>query len=191
MKVTTRRSRSLARIEEAGELSVFVKCHDATVAIATRWVERLVLAEEGRLLPPRRESPPPQPGVQLAEIGGRIYAAWDLGKMLELPPQDAAWVLLRIPHAGRELPLALRTGVCLIVQPLHSVVRLPAGLYRSRRLALSGAYPTRSLKGRISSALVGLRLDPLSLWTPQELDASAAALAAAEARQRSRAEAAR
>jgi hypothetical protein len=153
------------------EPSVFLECHGALLALPSRRVVRLVLREEVTL------KPSSIPGVPLAVVGGRAYTAWNLGQLLELPPVDAAWVLLRIPHEGAELPLALATGRCLLVAPLgREATSLPPGLFRGRHNALWGAFSLAGLGHGKLAGVMGLCLDPLRLWSRQELSLSASAL---------------
>ena len=98
--------------------------------------------------------------------------------MLDLPPVTAAWVLLRVPFGSGEISIALRTGPCLMVQPVPETVPLPPGLFRARGAGLSGAFATRALRGKHLDGAVGIAFDPAHLWTPAELDAARAALAA-------------
>jgi hypothetical protein len=176
---TRQRGVRVKKPEELGELSLFFRCHGAVLAIAARWVERLLLAEEVAL--PEGQSRVQGAG-QVIEVAGAPYAAWDLGQMLEVSPMQHAWVLMKVPYAGKEVPMALRTGPCLIVQPLAGSTNLPIGVFRGRRSALAGAFMLKGLKGAAGEGLVGLRLDPSRLWTNVELEASSAALAAAQAR---------
>src|SRR5262245_10093457 len=97
-----------------GELFVVVSCHSLVCAVATRWVARLLLDDE--VAPAQRD---------VVSIDGRRCAAWDLGAMLGLPPLGHAWVLLNVPYRGEEVPIALRTGPCLTVQPLAAFTALP------------------------------------------------------------------
>jgi hypothetical protein len=176
--MSSRRSRTgVATPQAGGELCVFVRAAQHVLAFPARFVERLALASEVQLQ--KSGAPPGVKGgepLELALSNGLAYAAWDLGAMLEVTPQATSWVLLRLPFRGRELALGLRTGACLIVQTLPRTVRLPEGMFRARASALTSGFPVRAVKGR-HDALVGLKVDPLLLWTTKELDASAAALA--------------
>jgi hypothetical protein len=170
-----------------GELCVFVRTQDHVCAIAVRWVERLVLPEEVDAVKARAgNTDRALMGRDLVDVDGKAYAAWDLGPMLEQAPLDKAWVLMRLPHEGAEVPLALRTGRCLAVQTLKSITPLPGGLFRGRRSAIGGAFPANAVKGGLGEALVGLWLEPSRLWAPAELVTSAATLAAAGAARRTR-----
>jgi hypothetical protein len=152
----------------AGELFVVVACHDLVCAVATRWIARLLLIDEVEA-----------PGADVVLVGGRRWAAWDLGRMLGLPPLDHAWVLLNVPHAGAELPIALRTGPCLTVQPIAAFTALPEGLFRARRGALPAAFPASEIKGR-TDALFGLCFDPARAWTSTELENSVRSISPGE-----------
>jgi hypothetical protein len=148
-----------------GELFVVVGCHGLVCAVATRWVSRLLLADEVEA--PRAA----RPEGEVVSIGGRRCAAWDLGGMLGLPPLGHAWVLLDVPYGGEEIPIVLRTGPCLTVQPLAAFTALPDGLFRARRGMLPAAFPAGEVKGR-TDALFGLCVDPPRAWTSTELEKS-------------------
>jgi hypothetical protein len=155
----------------APELCVFFDCHGMVVAMPVRRVERLLLAEEVAVRPESSH------GVSIALVQRRPYAAWNLGRLLELPPLSTAWVLLRIPHEGADLPLALNTGRCLLVGSLgRHVTSIPPGLFRDRHSALWGTFPTGEVSGARLGGVMGLCLDPLRLWHGPELASSASAL---------------
>jgi len=162
-----------------GALCVLTTCHELVCAIEAPSTERLALPEEVR-----RWQPPdgrPAPSVAIVEHNDRRYAAWNLGELLHLPPTNHAWVMLQVPHRGGVLRLALCTGPCLVVRPLTQRTALPRGLFRDRAAAIQGAFATQSIPTARSHKLgpVGYVLDVRALWTADERDASAAALAAA------------
>lgn len=157
------------------ELSVLMSCHEYVVSVLARRIDRLLLADQVTAEPTKAGSG----AVPILRVGDIRYAAWNLGKMLEVQPFKDAWVLLKVPHQGSELPLALGVGRCLLVSSVRDVTALPPGVFRSRRAALWGAFPTASIKGTLSGAVMGLCLDPLRLWTGDELEQSATALISA------------
>lgn len=164
---------------EKTELCVFLQCGDFVGALPTRWVDRLVLPIQTRdVIPP---SPPDAeelaPGV--LDVAGARYASWQLSSLLELDIPHVAWVLLRVPHLGSEIPMAIGTGECLFVAPLGATISLPPGVFRIRSQALSSAFPAEKLGDRAQGSTVGLVLDPGRLWTTSELSASAAILSGA------------
>jgi hypothetical protein len=158
----------------AADLCVFFGCHQHVVSMPARRVERLVLQDEVRLCRSRDGVG----AVSVVQAGSVKYAAWNLGRMVELPPSTGSWVLLRVTHQGAELPLALAVGACLVVGPLARRTPLPPGLFRERRSALWATFSTAGLTSRVAAGM-GLCLDPLRLWSRGELDQSAAALVAA------------
>jgi hypothetical protein len=166
-------------MEPALELSVVVGCHGLVCTLPVRHVERLLRRDEVEVVRiARRKGSGPLP--QVVAAAGEPFAAWNLGTMLELPPLTTAWVLLRIPAgAGEPVPIALRTGACLMVQPLPPAVALPAGVARGRGAGMVGAFSTAGLRGKKLDAKLGLCLDPLYLWTPAELESSRLAVEAA------------
>jgi hypothetical protein len=154
-------------------------------------VDRLLRRDEVEVMPLRgrrgKEAAVPLP--QVVQAAGEPFVAWNLGTMLDLPPVTTAWVLLRVPappipgtsgDLPRTLvPLAVRTGACLMVQTVVAAVPLPAGLFRARGAGITGAFATSALRGKRLEASIGICLDPASLWTSAELFSSRAALAAA------------
>ena len=101
---------------------------------------------------------------------------WDLGKLLGMPPVAQAWVLMRIPSRTGDIPVALRTGACLVVQPVGRLTPLPAGLFQARPGAIPAAFDARAVRGLPSSAHVGVWLDPSRLLGGRDLEASQRAL---------------
>jgi hypothetical protein len=172
---------------EKTELCVFIHCGDFVGALPTHWVDRLVLPIQTRdIIPP---SPPDAeelaPGV--LDVAGQRYASWDLSSLLELDVPHVAWVLLRVPHLGSEIPMAIGTGECLFVAPLGATIPLPPGVFRIRSQTLSHAFPASvQLGDRAGGSSVGLVLDPARLWTTTELSASAAILSGARQKGRER-----
>ena len=122
------------------ELCVVTACHDLLCALPVRWVERLLLPQEVATVVTAAPKP-----WSLLLVGERQLAAWNLGTLLGLAPLTAAWVLLRVPHRGGELSIALNTG----------------------------AFATDGLRGRATAAPLGLWLDPARLFTDEELAAAA------------------
>jgi hypothetical protein len=152
-----------------GELAVIVAAHSIAVAIGTRWVSRLALPSDARVIRTGK------PG--LVAIAGATYAAFDLGELLGLQPLSSAWVMLDVPHAKRTVPIALRTGACLVVEALPRTVQLPRGAFEQRNAAMRGAFTATSRHG---GALFGLSLDPTRLFTASELDEAITVLRNAE-----------
>jgi hypothetical protein len=157
--------------ERDDELCVVTACHQWVCALPARWVERLVVPHEVAIVASQQRAPS-------VLVGERQYGAWNLGTLLGLPPLGAAWVLLRLPYGDRELPIALNTGACLVVQALPPATALPPGAFRARPGAIAGAFATVGMRGRATQAALGLWLDPTRLLTADELAASVSALAA-------------
>jgi len=163
--------------EERGELCVILSCHELVCALPASWIERLVLPKEVSVIVGERPSAAAgKRAWELVLVGEQRYAACNLGTQLGLRPLDAAWALLRAPHRGAVLPIALQTGPCLVVQPLGTGVPLPPAAFRTRSGAVAAAFPTALVKSKLALSDVGLRLDPSRLWTESELDAAAAVL---------------
>jgi len=166
---------------EGGELVVVVACHGVVCTLPARGVERLLLREAVSLHAPagRRPRDTGQALPQVVYAADEPFAAWNLGTMLRLPPVSAAWVLLRIGAGPEPVPIALRTGPCLIVQPLPPSAPLPPTLFKERGPGIVGAFSTGQLRGKPVAPTMGLSLDPTRFWTEVELAASRAAVLAA------------
>jgi hypothetical protein len=164
---------------ETAELCVFLHCGDFVGALPTRWVERLVLPLQTKdiIVPSAPDAEELAPGI--LDVGGVRYASWQMSSLLELAIDHVAWVLVRVPHLGSEIPMALGTGECLFVAPLGATIPLPPGVFRIRPQALSHGFPAVQLGGRAGETNVGLVFDPARLWTTSELSASAAILSGA------------
>ena len=172
------------RGEDAGDVSVLVRCHDHVLAVSTRYIERLLLPEEIAKVelisdPSGDKSEKGRRAVAL--IHGQYYAAWDLGQMMELPSLANAWMLLRLPRGESEVALALRTGPCLAVHPVYKPVPIPPGLFKARRGAFIAAFDGAQI-GPSEGVLVGLCLEPSALWSEAELSASVTAIGLARSR---------
>jgi hypothetical protein len=157
---------SASVLPAAAGLHLFVACGPFAVALDADHVERLLLPDEPCLVD---SDPVPWPPARLGllEAGGEPRTAWDLGLLLGLPAQDAAWVLLR--GNGAASGSALRTGPCLSVGPLPAsgMVPLPAALCRSRPGVFRAAFAARP-HGRRLLGPVGLVLDLGRLWSDEE-----------------------
>lgn len=162
----------LRRVEAQSELCLVVACHTFVAAIPVRFVTRLVLNED--------VTPAPVGGPALVQSAGEPFVAANLGTLLDLPPLREAWVMLQVPYAQGAVPLALRTGACLVVRDVRVEAPLPSGLFKARGEAMRGAFVADASRGFNGGALYGLLLDVTKLWTRAELDA--AALLAARAR---------
>jgi hypothetical protein len=157
------------------ELTLLVECREVVLGLATRFVERLAHPEEAQTVVAREQTGGARRPRPLVRVRDNTYAAWDLASMLGLSPVAQAWVLLRVPWAGRKLPLALRTGTCLVVRELAELTPLPPGMFTLRALGLHAAFATERMT-RSGPRAVGLYLDVARLWADGELAASAAAL---------------
>jgi hypothetical protein len=119
----------------------------------------------------------PTPEVDRDGDPGRVPKPPRDGAPAGNPPAPHAF-----PGASADLrtliPLAVRTGPCLMVQNVQASVPLPAGLFRARGAGIIGAFATSALTGKRLEAAVGVCLDPPQLWTSAELVSSRAALAA-------------
>jgi hypothetical protein len=159
---------------EAG-LWLYIRGLHQLMAMPADLVERALLVDE---------APPPQwpeaigPAIAPAGCVGRLsirgsaYGAWDLGLLLGGEAARRSWILLRLPHAGAAVPVALRTDECLHVGVLPRLRRLelPAGVLPERRL-FRAAFPAADAGGaRGSASLVGLEMDLGSLLSDYELE---------------------
>ncbi len=158
---------------------VLVGCNPHVIAISTCHVERLVLASEA----PQPELVGNSP-IPIIKIGKKVYAAWDLGELLELEPQKETWVLLQNTGLTSFSSVALRTGPCLAIRNLSRTWNMPK-ILRSRSAALGRAFLVSDVLALPDKAVIGYYLDISALWSVAEIEASAAALAEAKARQES------
>ncbi len=157
----------LRRVGARSELCIVVACHTFVVAIPTRFVSRLVLDED---VTPVAERP------DLVQAGAEAFVAASLGPLLGLPALAEAWVLLHVPHASHRVAIALRTGACLMVREVSVEAPLPRGIFEARGQAVLGAFVADAAHGFAGSTLYGLMLDPVRLWTGEELEAALSAL---------------
>lgn len=157
-------SELMPQARATSELCVLVACSGFLVAIPVRCVSRLVLPDDVTGLDLRMEGP----CLGTLRVDGEPYAGWDLGQLLGVEPTDASWVLLRVAYGGRTVAIALRTGACLMVQPLRPETSLPGTIFRARGRAFPAAFDAAAVQGNMPT-LFGVWLDPLHLLTAQEL----------------------
>jgi chemotaxis protein histidine kinase CheA len=100
---------------------LMVVCGRWRVAIPTRVVRRLVLADTVRVL-----EAPPADGPGLLLVDGRAVAAWDLTRLVDGTgaPPNGPLVVLEDP----DLPLGLVVDQCLSVGPIPAPIPLPPAL---------------------------------------------------------------
>lgn len=149
----------------APDLSVLVVCHHHVCAISTRWVERLLVADDVV----RR---PAAPGCDVVEIERDLVGAFSLGELLGLDRQENAWILLRIPVDQAQVRVALAVGACLSVVPEPTVFPLPASLFRKRAGAIRGFFLASEAGVQRADLPIGLVLELPSLLTSAELQAA-------------------
>jgi hypothetical protein len=160
----------LPSLKAAPELGVLVRLHHLLVAIPIGTVSQLVLSSAITVM---RRSEPDCPA--LSDVAGTAHAAWDLGELLGLPPAAEAWVLLKLPHAGTEVRIALGTGACLAVDEIPKHVRLPSHGPTTRAAGIRGGFeprPSFATKG----IAFGLVIEPTALLSRRELELSTALL---------------
>jgi hypothetical protein len=165
--------RTPAARDEPAPLSVLFDYAPFVVAMSIRWVERLILMDDAALPADARE---PLGGRYAVNVVNRAYAAWDLSELLGRPAAPRAWALLSLPHRGDTVLLALRTPSCVAVSAAVASTALAPGVFAERQGAVAGAFSLSGLGVRAQGAVVGLMLDASQLWTPAELDVSAATL---------------
>jgi hypothetical protein len=171
-----RAPRGSRRVEEHRELCVILACHDLVCALPVRWIERLILPDEVAIIAGGRQTVEAATRTwQVILVGEQRYAACNLGTLFGLAPLQAAWALLRVPHRGVDLPIAVQTGPCLVVQALAPGVPLPTSLFARRAGCIAAVFPTKIVRSALPLPL-GLWLDPSRLWAESELDAAQVAL---------------
>jgi len=152
----------------AATLCVLAACHHVLVAVPVRWVARLVLPDEVTAISAHGSG---RGCLGTVSAGGVPYAAWDLGELLGLAPLTTAWILLEVHDGGVPISIALRTGACLMVQPLRPEASLPGTIFQTRQTAFPAAFSAALVSGE-TPALYGLWLDPSRLFTREELGRS-------------------
>lgn len=156
---------------------VYFECQHHVFATSISAIEQLVLADEVKRL--RTRAAATTTAVPVVQVATRRYAAWNLGRMLELNASSSAWILLRIQHAGAELPLAVAVDRCLMVGPERQVTPLPPSMFRLRSNAMSGVFAADDFETDGVAAVAGFCMKPEALWTDAELETSAASLVSA------------
>jgi hypothetical protein len=158
---------------EGGELCVVVECHGFVCALGVGCVTRLALPDVVTGLDGK-------PDGRVVDVEGEKFAAWDLGLLFGLRPLGSAWILLDVPWRGGAVPIALRTGQCLVVDRVRPQASLPAAAFRARGRAFLGAFDAAAfVTGKVDTGTFGVLVDPTSLLDDAELAASKAAVAAA------------
>jgi len=148
-------------------LAVLVRCGHLLCALPAAGVRRLLLADE--------VAPETYVGVPCVRAAGARFAVWELGALLGLPGPSASVILLDLQHGSTTVALALAAGPCLAVQDLVRSPALPGALFRDRRAAFTGVFPTWQARVPVSDAAFGLWIDPAALFRPEELTAAEAA----------------
>jgi hypothetical protein len=160
---------------------VFFELGTLVGALPAHAVRRLLLLDEVRAPSELHEGE-----WLLVEAAGRPHAGRDLGVLLEVPGDVSAWVLVDVLGPGGNVPLALRTGRCLMVDRLPPLFRVPEGLFRSRGRAFPAAFHVTGIASRGSASAMGLCVDPFALFGVQELGTAAGLLARADTATRER-----
>jgi hypothetical protein len=176
-----------AREETKPRLCVVLGCHQVVCALPIDNIDRLVLPEAvepvdaAQPASVRSHDAEAKSAVpEVVRVGGKHYAAWDLGVLFGLTPVSGAWVLLSLMHDGAEVALALRTGPCFAVQTLRNLIKMPGEIFQNRRGALTDGFATSVVRKAELDSNVGVLVDPKGLWTRQELQISAAVLDAVQ-----------
>jgi hypothetical protein len=161
----------------SSRLCVLSRCKWLVCAIPVDSITRLVLPEEVTVTGTT-------PGESMiAHYGGRQWAAWDLGLLLEVGPTASSWMFLELPDAHGAIALALRSGICLRVQELRAELALPRELFRARRDAFAGGFAVSSVTDDSDEqGVLGVAIDLARLWTPAELESSRRLVSSTEMR---------
>ena len=159
--------------EKQAVLTVLAVTSDVICALPASCVARLAEVAESPVRSPVRRAHPALLGT--VELRGEAFVAWDLARLLALPPDDGtAWVALSVQTAQGPLRLALRLARCLSVLPVRLAVALPPALFRRRCGAIGGTFLVPRPHAEFSP--LGLLLDPARLLSEDELLLGAAAL---------------
>lgn len=151
----------LRRATPVAELCVVVGCHSLACAIPTRYIAHLALNEDATAVAGT--------DGRVIKVAREYYATSNLGPLLELPLLADAWVLLHLPTTNGSVPIALRTGPCLVVRDVAVEAPLSPTLFKYRGEAVAGAFVAGQLRGYADDTLYGLVLNAHKLWTAQEL----------------------
>jgi hypothetical protein len=145
-------ARPLAR--DISELAVMLQFGDLVVAVAAQRVARIALADE--VAP----APGATPSVQ---VGGAVLPAWDLGKLLGLPIDPVAWLVMTTADEPGAPRIALGTGPCLAIAAHGEVWPLPPGVVTAPPGAVAGVFVIDPLLRAPGVGQLGIRIDPIRL----------------------------
>ena len=150
------------------ELCVLLGLGAVLCAVPTSALSRLLLLEEAEPL-----------AHDILQVDAQRFAIWDLAELLGFSqPAARSWLLLSAEHGTTTVPIALRVGQCLAVQPVTQRKALPQGLFRARGAGLAASFDPAAQR-KLAPAVIGLYLDPRRLLSSEELDASMLRLKAA------------
>ncbi len=152
----------------ATELFLVVRCGELLLALPAAAIERVALPEDAESL--LGELPlPVEAALPPVRIGEGTHAGWDLGELLGVGPQSAAWVVLRLPHPGGPRPAALRTGPCLNMIRLSLGTTLPRGIFARRPAVVRALHFVTTSRGTAKAAERGTVGAPVFELVPDAL----------------------
>lgn len=162
------------------ELSLMLDFGAMVCGVPSRSVERVLALDEALLYESDGKATPADaimPSGGIVDVAGTAFAAWDLAELLGVQgATPKAWLLAAAEYSGRSLPLALRTGSCLSIERVPTLVRMPLRVLRGRETAIIGCFaPGR--EGRVQSRIWGAMIALEHLLTADELELSAQRLA--------------
>ncbi len=154
-------------------LHLVFSVHHDIMAVPVSSIVRMALADE----------------VKIEAVGDRMvvtsgdtaYCAWDLGTLFDQPPVDSAWIFAEVPTKDGPLPIALRSGACLMVGGVELAREFPDGFLHGRGRAVTGAFavPERLAGERAS---VGWMVDLTRLLTQSEIAQATGVLRASQSK---------
>jgi hypothetical protein len=156
MKLRTVVTRSAERLRnrDISELAVMVRFGELVVAVAAQRVARIVMAEEAV------RGGGATPSVR---IGAAVLPAWELGKLLGLSEDSAAWLVIKTSDEPGAPEIALGTGPCIAVSSHDAVSPLPGGVVTAPAAAVLGVFVTDAVLRASGVGQIGLRVDPMRL----------------------------
>lgn len=141
-------------VRDISELAVMLRFGELVVAVGAQHVARIALADE---------AVPVSGTIPSVRLGDAVLPAWQLGKLLGLTGELAAWLVMTTGDGPGAPRIALGTGPCLAIATHDKVAPLPAGVVTAPPGAVAGVFVTDpALRARGVGAL-GVRIDPMRL----------------------------
>lgn len=158
-----------------------VECGHFLFAFHSMRVVRAVLNEGVSVVKSTHD--PTRPGEKprcppVAVFGDFTWVAWDMGLIVKQESAPKSWLLFKVPYGEHTLQMGLRVGTCLSVGAIPRRTHLPQGIFGKRGAAFRSGFVVddESAIGRSHKGRLGVVVEERKLWTPAELQVSAASL---------------